>query len=79
MSKLTSSYDLKNNAAFADSHIVIAVVEALAAFYVSFTQWRGRRRTQKALAELDDRQLRISASSATVSTSSLSPGGGRAE
>jgi uncharacterized protein YjiS (DUF1127 family) len=57
MSKNALSFDLQKNAAFRDSHIVISVVEALAAFYVSFRRWRGRRRTRKALAELDERQL----------------------
>jgi uncharacterized protein YjiS (DUF1127 family) len=57
MSKNALSFDLQKNAAFRDSHIVISFVEALAAFYVSFRQWRGRRRTRKALAELDERQL----------------------
>ncbi|HTM74991.1 MAG TPA: DUF1127 domain-containing protein [Pseudolabrys sp.] len=57
MSKNALSFDLQKNAPFRDSHIVISVVEALAAFYVSFRQWRGRRRTLKALAELDERQL----------------------
>jgi uncharacterized protein YjiS (DUF1127 family) len=57
MSKLISSYDLKNNTAFRDSYIVIAIVEALAGLYVSFKQWRGRRRTLKALAELNEHQL----------------------
>ena len=57
MSKNALSFDLQKNAAFRDSHIVISFVEALAAFYVSFRQWRGRRWTRKALAELDERQL----------------------
>jgi uncharacterized protein YjiS (DUF1127 family) len=57
MSKKALSSDLQKNTEFRDGHIVISVVEALAAFYVSFRQWRGRRRTLKALAELDERQL----------------------
>ena len=56
MSDLISSYELKRNAAFRGSRI-LAAVDTVAALYVSFRQWRGRRRTHKALADLNDRQL----------------------
>jgi uncharacterized protein YjiS (DUF1127 family) len=58
MSKLALSLDLQKKAAFRDSHIVILIVEALASMWVSFKQWRNRRRTLKVLADLDDHQLR---------------------
>jgi uncharacterized protein YjiS (DUF1127 family) len=58
MSKFAFSSDLQKNAAVRDSHIVISLVGALAALYVSFNQWRRRRRTLKVLAGLDEHQLR---------------------
>ena len=58
MSKIALSLHPQNKVAFRDSHIIIAVIDALAALYVSFKQWRGRRQTLKALAELDEHQLR---------------------
>jgi uncharacterized protein YjiS (DUF1127 family) len=58
MSKLALSLELQKKAAFRHNHIILPIIDALAALYVSFTQWRARRRTLKALAELDEHQLR---------------------
>jgi uncharacterized protein YjiS (DUF1127 family) len=41
-----------------DDHIVLAAIDALLALHASFKNWRNRRRTLRALADLDDRQLR---------------------
>jgi len=41
-----------------DDHIVLAAIDALLALHASFKSWRNRRRTLRALADLDDRQLR---------------------
>ncbi len=58
MSHAHSTHLQQSKIAFRDSHIVIRAIAALAALYLSFKQWRGRRRTHKALAGLDDHQLR---------------------
>jgi uncharacterized protein YjiS (DUF1127 family) len=41
-----------------DDHIVLAAIDALLALHASFKNWRNSRRTLRALADLDDRQLR---------------------
>jgi uncharacterized protein YjiS (DUF1127 family) len=41
-----------------DDHVVLLAIDALLALYASFKKWRNRRRTLRALADLDDRQLR---------------------
>jgi hypothetical protein len=41
-----------------DDHIVLLAIDALLALHTSFKKWRSRRRTLRALADLDDRQLR---------------------
>jgi len=41
-----------------DDHIVLLAIDGLLALHVSFKRWRQRRKTFRALAELDDRQLR---------------------
>ena len=58
MSKLALSLELQKKAPVRDGHIIIALIDALAPLYMSFKQWRSRRRTLKALADLDDHQLR---------------------
>jgi uncharacterized protein YjiS (DUF1127 family) len=41
-----------------EDHIALAAIDALLALQGSFKNWRNRRRTLRALADLDDRQLR---------------------
>jgi uncharacterized protein YjiS (DUF1127 family) len=41
-----------------DNHIVLLAIDALLALHTSFKKWRSRRRTLRALADLDERQLR---------------------
>jgi uncharacterized protein YjiS (DUF1127 family) len=41
-----------------DDHIALLVMDAVLAFHASFKKWRSRRRTLRALADLDERQLR---------------------
>ena len=41
-----------------DDHIVLLAIDALRALHGSFKQWLNRRRTLRALADLDERQLR---------------------
>lgn len=50
----------RNNrpAALRDDHIVLAVIDGLVYLHASFKRWRNRRRTLRALADLDERQLR---------------------
>ena len=40
------------------NHVLFLVVDAIVAVYSTFRRWLSRRRTQRALANLDDRQLR---------------------
>lgn len=40
-----------------DDHIVLLAIDALFALHASFKKWRNHRRTLRALAELDERQL----------------------
>ena len=40
-----------------DDHIVLLAIDALLALHASFKKWRSRRRTLRALADLDERQL----------------------
>jgi len=41
-----------------DDHVVLLAIDALLALHASFKKWRNRRRTLRALGDLDDRQLR---------------------
>lgn len=41
-----------------DDHIVLLAIDAFLALHTSFKKWRTRRRTLRALADLDERQLR---------------------
>lgn len=41
-----------------DDHIVLLAIDAFLALRTSFKKWRTRRRTLRALADLDERQLR---------------------
>ena len=55
-------YGLQSNrnrsATLRDDHIVLAVIDGLVYLHASFKRWRGCRRTLRALADLDERQLR---------------------
>lgn len=48
----------KKPAPLRDSHIVMYAVDALVALYASFKKWRNRRLTVRALADLNEHQLR---------------------
>jgi uncharacterized protein YjiS (DUF1127 family) len=41
-----------------DDHLVLLAVDGLLALHARYKAWRARRRTLKALADLDERQLR---------------------
>jgi hypothetical protein len=41
-----------------DGHIVLLAVDVLVALHASFKKWRNYRRTLRALADLDEHQLR---------------------
>jgi hypothetical protein len=41
-----------------DDHIVLLAIDALLGLHASFKKWRNHQRTLRALAELDERQLR---------------------
>ena len=41
-----------------DDHVILAVIDGLFYLHASFRRWRNRRRTLRALAVLDDAQLR---------------------
>lgn len=41
-----------------DDHVIILAIDALLAAHAAGKRWLQRRRTRRALAELDDRQLR---------------------
>jgi uncharacterized protein YjiS (DUF1127 family) len=41
-----------------DDHIVLLAIDGLLALHTAFKKWRNRRRTLRALADLDERQLR---------------------
>ena len=41
-----------------DSHLVLLAVDGLVALQASFKKWRNRRQTLRALADLDEHQLR---------------------
>jgi hypothetical protein len=47
-----SSFLLRND------HIVLLAIDALLVLHASFKKWRQRKRTIRALADLDERQLR---------------------
>ena len=40
------------------NHVLLLVVDAIVAVHLAFRRWLGRRRTRRALANLDDHQLR---------------------
>lgn len=46
------------SAALREDHIILAVIDGLLYLRASFRRWRNRRRTLRALADLDDAQLR---------------------
>jgi len=58
MSNVTRPGILRGKAVLRDGHSVTIAIEALVALHGAFKQWRRRRRTLKALAELDEHQLR---------------------
>ena len=41
-----------------DDHIVLLAIDGLLALHAAFKKWRQHRKTSRALADLDDRQLR---------------------
>ena len=41
-----------------DDHLVVVTIDRLLALQAAFKRWRKRRKTLRALADLDDRQLR---------------------
>jgi uncharacterized protein DUF1127 len=41
-----------------DDHLVLLIIDALLALHARFKKWRNHRRTLRALAELDEHQLR---------------------
>ena len=41
-----------------DDHLVLLTINRLLALHAAFKRWRKRRKTLRALADLDDRQLR---------------------
>ena len=58
-------YELENvadsssrSAVLRDDHIVLAAIDGLFYLHASFRRWRNRRRTLRALADLDEAQLR---------------------
>jgi uncharacterized protein YjiS (DUF1127 family) len=48
----------RKNVPLRDDHIALLAMDAVLAFHASFKKWRSRRRTLRALADLDERQLR---------------------
>ena len=54
----TSSPFLKEPALLRNSHIVLYAVDALVTLHASFTKWRNHRITLRALADLNEDQLR---------------------
>ena len=46
------------SAVLKNDHVILAVIDGLLCLHASFEQWRNRRRTLRALADLDDAQLR---------------------
>ena len=53
-----SSLLRKAPAALRDSHIVLYAVDALVTLHASFKKWRNHRLTLRALADLNEHQLR---------------------
>jgi len=41
-----------------DNHLVLLTINRLLALHAAFKRWRKRRKTVRALADLDERQLR---------------------
>jgi uncharacterized protein YjiS (DUF1127 family) len=41
-----------------DDHLVLLTIDRLVTLHAAFNRWRKRRKTLRALADLDDRQLR---------------------
>ena len=58
MSNVTLPGAARANTVLRDGHPVTFAIDALLALHGAFKQWRRRRRTLKALAELDEHQLR---------------------
>jgi len=60
LSKLGNVACSNNNrsAALRDDHIILAVIDGLFYLHASCRQWRNHRQTLRALADLDDAQLR---------------------
>ena len=59
---INALYEVQSNCkrpvALRDDHVILAVIDGLVYLYTSFKRWRSRRRTLRALADLDERQLR---------------------
>lgn len=59
---INALYELQGNnnrsAALRDDHLILAVIDGLVCLHASLKRWRSRRRTLRALADLDERQLR---------------------
>ena len=47
-----------SSALLRDDHIVLLAIDTLLSLHRAFNKWRNRRRTLRALADLDERQLR---------------------
>jgi uncharacterized protein YjiS (DUF1127 family) len=50
--------DLKRPPILRDDHLVLLTIDRLLALCAAFRRWRNRRKTWRALYDLDDRQLR---------------------
>jgi uncharacterized protein YjiS (DUF1127 family) len=58
MSNVTLPGTLRATAVLRDGHLVTVAIDALLALHGAFKRWHGRRRTLRALAKLDEHQLR---------------------
>ena len=56
--RATQDAEAREPALLRDSHIVLYAVEALVTLHASFKKWRNRRLTLRALADLNENQLR---------------------
>jgi uncharacterized protein YjiS (DUF1127 family) len=56
--RATQDAEAREPASLRDSHIVLYAVEALVTLHASFKKWRNRRLTLRALADLNEHQLR---------------------
>ena len=50
--------NLKRPPILRDDHLVLLTINRLLALHAAFRRWRKRRKTLRALADLDERQLR---------------------